>query len=185
MNESSFTELTTVVAPPATPYLGDGSWDGLVEELGTALPAEYVALMKRYGGGSWLHFLYFYTPLRINRFLNRARNFAKGYVYQQELVIDAGATPMQVWPEPGGFLPFANDANAGTLGWVMTGPPDEWPLLLVSREHWDFPLPGGLVDTLLDWARGGRPVSEFPVLGGDDDLVQEAVFTPWDAGAAW
>jgi hypothetical protein len=34
--------LRLLVPPPAAPYLGDGSWERLFDELGTRLPAEYV-----------------------------------------------------------------------------------------------------------------------------------------------
>ncbi|WP_018220958.1 hypothetical protein [Salinispora pacifica] len=42
---------------------------------------------------------------------------------------------LPVWPEPGGFLPFANSIDSDELGWLTEGNPDEWPLIIF--ELWD------------------------------------------------
>src|SRR5260370_1421584 len=41
--------LRLLTPPPANPDLGGGAWEELFEDLGTALPSEYVALMELYG----------------------------------------------------------------------------------------------------------------------------------------
>ncbi|MEU3668315.1 hypothetical protein [Streptomyces virginiae] len=95
--------------------------------------------------------------------------------------------PLAVWPEPGGFLPFANSIDGDYLGWLTEGgDPDIWPLIVWPR-HADQgpPLEDGLIDTLLDWQRGTLVTPGFSTFDEDDDPVEFADFEPWDDDAYW
>lgn len=178
--------LSLLVPPPEVPYLGGGTWDGLFEELGTRLPAEYVALMNRYGAGYWSSWLRFVTPLRTN---------GKGFVHHATQVLGwyrSGRAefpqyyPLPVWPEPGGFLPFANSIDGDALGWLTEGEPDAWPLTVAPR-HADQgpPLPDNLTHTLLEWLRGRVATPGFPRLDELDDPLEFIEFVPWDDEGYW
>jgi hypothetical protein len=173
--------LSLLVPPPEAPYLGDGTWEELFDELGTRLPAEYVALMDRYGAGCWSQWLRFVTPLRIN---------GRGFAHHAAQVLDGYRSlradfpeyhPLPVWPEPGGFLPFANSIDGDQLGWLTEGDPDKW-LLIVSPRHADqgLSLPSNLTDTLLEWLRGRFATEGLPGLDKLDDPLEFIDFEPWD-----
>ncbi|PWK66717.1 SUKH superfamily protein [Streptomyces sp. CG 926] len=181
--------LELLSPPPAEPYLGGDSWDGLFAELGTVLPREYVTLMQRYGAGSWGRWLRFFTPLRTRdherRFVVAVEEVLDGYRQLRTSYPDA--QPLAVWPEPGGFLPFANSIDGDQLGWLTEGTdPEAWPLVVWPR-HADQgpPLESGLIDTLLAWQRGTLTAPGLPGLDRSDDPVECAGFAPWDTGAYW
>jgi hypothetical protein len=178
--------LSLLVPPPEVPYLGGGTWEKLFEELGTRLPAEYMALMDRYGAGCWSKWLNFVTPLRTN---------GRGFAYHAAEVLDGYRSlragfpeyhPLPVWPEPGGFLPFASSIDGDQLGWLTEGDPDSWPLI-ISPRHADQgpPLPGNLTDTLLEWLRGRFASEGIPGLDKLDDPLEFIDFEPWDDEAYW
>ncbi|QBJ91280.1 hypothetical protein D0Z67_13930 [Streptomyces seoulensis] len=179
--------LRLLCPPPADPCLGDGTWAGLFGELGTALPSEYVTLMNLYGAGYWSDWLRFYTPLRTGdrRYLQHIESTTDGY---RDLKASRPEWhPLVPWPEPGGFLPFANSIDGDELGWLTQGDsPEDWPLIVWPR-HADQgpPLRTGLIDTLLSWLRGKFSTPGLAALDEDDDPVQFDVFKPWDDSAYW
>ncbi|MGQ5264817.1 hypothetical protein ACTWLT_29100 [Micromonospora sp. ZYX-F-536] len=178
--------LSLLVPPPEAPYLGGGTWTDLFEELGTRLPDEYVSLIDRYGAGNWCKWLNFVTPLRTN---------GRGFAYHAAQVLDGYRElraafpeyhPLPVWPEPGGFLPFASSIDGDQLGWLTEGDPDQWPLI-VSPRHADQgpPLPNNLTDTLLEWVRGRFATEGLPGLDALDDPLAFIDFESWDDEAYW
>jgi hypothetical protein len=179
--------LRLLCPPPADPYLGDGTWAGLSHELGTALPSEYTTLMDLYGAGCWGNWLRFYTPLRTGerRYLQHIESTTNGY--RQLKANRPQLYPLASWPEPGGFLPFANSIDGDQLGWLTEGDsPDDWPLIVWPRHAKQGPpLPDGLIDTLLAWMRGTFSTEGLPALDEDDDPVEYAAFEAWDDRAYW
>lgn len=178
--------LTELTPPPHHPYLGGGTWERLFEELGTRLPAAYVALMDRYGAGCWGDWLRFHTPLRTDGGFRRLAE-QDAEAYRGAIGGWRAEDPFPVWPEPGGLLAFATSNDADVLGWLTEGPdPDAWPLVVWPRHAPQGPpLPYGLVDTLLAWQRGRFEAEGLPGLDRDDDPVEFALFEPWDATAYW
>jgi hypothetical protein len=177
---SGLQALRTLVPPPDRPYLGGGTWQRLSRTLGVALPTEYVDLMDTYGAGTWSNWLRFYPPLRF-----RSPSFAN----QVESVLDAYRGlreefpeyhPLATWPEPDGFLPFADTIDGDCLGWLVDGAPDGWPLIVWPR-HADQgpPLPGSLISTLLDWLRGRLDADGFFTYDEADDPLDFITFEPW------
>lgn len=178
--------LRLLVPPPAKPYLGDGSWEQLFKELGTRLPTDYIELLDTYGAGCWSEWLNFVTPLRTN---------GRGFAYHANEVLDGYRDlraqhpefqPLAVWPESGGFLPFANSVDGDVLGWLTQGSPDEWPLIVYPRHaEQGPPLQGTLVDTLLDWLRGSLVTAGFPGRDDIDDPLERIGFKPWNDESYW
>jgi hypothetical protein len=115
--------LRVLVPPPDAPYLGGGTWERLFDELGTPLPAEYMSLMECYGAGCWSNWLRFAAPLHTDDGLAQyAAEVFDGYrmlrgKWPEEF-------PLQVWPEPGGFLPFARSIDGDEFGWLTEGDPE-------------------------------------------------------------
>jgi hypothetical protein len=170
--------LTALVPPPAAPRRGDRDWDWLFAELGTRLPAEYVALMDTYGSGEWLEWLAFPHPhLAEGRHLPHTVRWTTDlHRDRRQRFPDTYSYP--VWPEPGGFLPFASTIDADWLAWHTVGESDDWPVVHHSRHF-----PGrrttaehDLTTTLLNWVRGG-PLFDLKWEPGEDPR-EESVFRP-------
>ncbi|MFE5620615.1 hypothetical protein ACFQ8S_00865 [Streptomyces virginiae] len=86
--------------------------------------------MDGYGAGIWRGWPRFHTPLRTGerRCLTHVEDTVDAY--RQPKDGDAAWYPLAVWPEPGGFLPFANSIDGDYLGWLaQSGDPDTWPLI--------------------------------------------------------
>lgn len=179
--------LRLLSPPPERPYRGDGTWERLFAELGTQLPKEYVQLMEVYGAGDWGEWLRFLTPLRTGerRFVTHVEETLGAYRMLKDNYPDR--YPLAVWPETGGFLPFANSYDADHLGWLTEGPdPDTWPLIVWPRHADQQPaLEGGLIDTLLAWQRGTLATEGLAALDEEDDPVEHAGFEAWDDSAYW
>ncbi|MFF7754643.1 SMI1/KNR4 family protein [Streptomyces sp. NPDC007971] len=171
--------LRLLTAPPAAPRLGDATWEWLSEQFGTPLPAEYVRLMETYGGGCWSGWLRFPEPLRttaprltafVDRTLEAYESLRSGR--------HPRCYPLATFPEPGGFLPFADSIDGDYLGWLTEGDrPDDWPLVFWPRHAAQGPpLEQGLIDTLLAWQRGRLRTAGLCVLDQEDDPVEFARF---------
>ncbi|WP_019059875.1 SMI1/KNR4 family protein [Streptomyces prunicolor] len=179
--------LRLLSPPPERPYLGGGTWEGLFAELGTRLPTEYVELMEVYGAGDWGEWLRFLTPLRTGerRFVTRVEQVLGAYRMHKDR--HPHHYPLVPWPEPDGFLPFANSYDNDYLGWLTAGPdPDAWPLIVWPRHAEQGPaLADGLIDTLLAWQRGALVTEGLAGLDEEDDPVEKAGFDAWDDSAYW
>ncbi|RSN51770.1 hypothetical protein DMH12_21225 [Streptomyces sp. WAC 04229] len=179
--------LRLLSPPPERPYLGGGTWEGLFAELGTRLPGEYVRLMDLYGAGCWSEWLRFLTPLRTGerRFVTHVEEVLGAYRSARGRFPEDH--PLTAWPEPGGFLPFANSIDADHLGWLTEGDdPDAWPLVVWPRHApQGAPLGHGLVDTLVAWQRGTLVTHGLAGLDEEDDPLEFAGFEAWDDRAHW
>lgn len=165
--------LTVLVPPPQQPRLGGSSWDEVAEQLGTPFPSEYRALMERYGAGEWRDWLNFFDR---DELAEKVETLTE--VYQDLRQQFPEFHSLAVWPEPGGFLPFALSIDGDQLGWLTTGSPDEWPVSFVPRDgepgrRWRT----GLVDGLLRWSRGFTPRGT-PETDPLDDPLELAKFRP-------
>jgi hypothetical protein len=181
---SGLQALRALVPPPLRPYLGGGTWDRLFRTLGTTLPSDYVELMNAYGAGCWSNWWSFYTPLQF-----RSPSFAHRVAEMLDIYRELRGEfpefyPLAVWPEPGGFLPFADTMEGDVLGWLVDGAPDDWPLIVWLRSgDQPSPLSGPLIDTLLDWLRGNLDAGGFTTYDQDDDPLDFITFQPWTDGS--
>ena len=86
---------------------------------------------------------------------------------------------MAFWPEPGGFLPFADSTDGDYLGRFTDGPPEAWRLAVEPRHEASVAqLPHGLVTILLEWTRGSISYPGLPALDPRDDPLDFARFRP-------
>ncbi|MET9632089.1 SMI1/KNR4 family protein [Lentzea sp. NPDC006480] len=180
VTDSGLSALRDLVAPPVKPFLGGRTWEWLYGELGTRLPADYVALMETYGGGAWSGWLRLWAPLDPDEF---------GLAERSALVLDSERAakerfpeyhPLPLWPEPGGYLPFGDSIDGDGIGWLTVGSPDEWPLILTPRNHEQGPpLSGSLAETVLEWLSGRLRVKGLYKFD-KDELAEAATFWPAD-----
>ncbi|WP_225804993.1 SMI1/KNR4 family protein [Streptomyces sp. NK15101] len=163
---SGLETLTALVPPPAEPLLGEQSWEWLYERLGTRLPTEFVALMETYGAGEFCEWLRFGLPLGTGHYDLAPSVEWYGAAYRDLRADHPQYQPLAVWPEPGGFLNFADTIDGDELCWLTEGDdPDAWPLIVIPRHaEQGPPLTGTLVETLLAWLRGHLVQEGFPRL---------------------
>ncbi|MBB4982306.1 SMI1/KNR4 family protein [Streptomyces nymphaeiformis] len=174
--------LTALIPPPAAPHLGERSWEWLYERLGTRLPTEYVRLMETYGGGEWCQWLRFRTPLGTERYDLAGTEEWFGAAYRGLRADYPEYHPLAVWPEPGGFLPFADSIDGDELCWLTEGDtPDDWPLIVIPRHAGQGPpLTGTLTETLLAWLRGELRTEGLPrLVRPHEDPLDVIDFTPY------
>ncbi|MBC9716142.1 SMI1/KNR4 family protein [Streptomyces sp. TRM66268-LWL] len=179
---SGLEALTALVPPPESPALGKHGWEWLHERLGTRLPGAYVRLMEQYGAGTWAGWLRFHTPLGDDQYA--LAPWAEWYsdTYRSHRADFPQYHPLAVWPEPGGFLPFADSIDGDQLCWLTEGAtPDDWRLIVVPR-HADQgpPLESDLTETLLEWLRGRFTTEGLPWLGRSDECPLDYIgFEPF------
>ena len=175
----SLARLQALVPSPEQPHLGERSWERLAGELGTRLPADYVALMEIYGGGAWSEWLRLWAPLDPGELGLAARSAATLAAQREgrERFPQYHSSPL--WPEPGGWLPFGDSIDGDQLGWLTSGSPDEWRLQLVPRHaEQGPPLSETLADMLLGWLQGRLRVAGLYRFD-KDELADAATFWPW------
>ncbi|GAA2838887.1 hypothetical protein GCM10010441_74130 [Kitasatospora paracochleata] len=173
--------LGLLAPPPTVPYLGeDLTWERLFEQLGTRLPSDWLVLMRRYGAGCWGEWASFNPPLAEGErgLLGLVR--WRTSTYREHRARFPDRHPLAVWPEPGGFLPFATTIDNDALGWLTAGDPDSWPVVVQPRHaEQGPPLEGSSTEILLEWTRGRLDVEGLPGLDPDDDPFDFAEFEPW------
>ncbi|WP_394830011.1 SMI1/KNR4 family protein [Pendulispora rubella] len=175
---SGLAAIKVLVPPPKERYLGDATWEKVFEALGTRLPAEYVTLMNTYGAGCWSEYLRFGPPLAIDHKLGLVCQVAEVLEGYRSLRADHPQYhPLPTWPEPGGFLPFADSIDGDYVGWLTQGAPDEWPVIVYPHSaDQGPPLTGKLTDILLEWLRGRFSTDGLPEL---DEPLETIGFEPW------
>ncbi|WP_067824356.1 hypothetical protein [Actinomadura kijaniata] len=171
-------ELSALLPPPTTPFMGSRSWQEVFAELGTELPADFVALIERYGN---FHIVVQarddhgrripteYLSVRDPR-AERSVSWAQAAIYHAERFqalppFDRGPN---LWPAPGGFLGWGTTTNGEWLGWLTQGPSDEWPVAMTrSGDRWlDEVAEISATEFLVNWLTG-VPDFELPDLSAD------------------
>lgn len=171
--------LRELVPPPARPQLGDQTWEWLFTRLGSRLPADYVEFMETYGGGAWAGWLRLWAPLDAGdmglaacagSLLGAERQARAEFPHHYRLPL---------YPEPGGYLPFGDSIDGDRIGWLTSGSPDEWQLVLMPRhEDEESRLSGSLAGTVLQWLSGRLKVAGLYRFD-KDELAEAATFRVW------
>lgn len=126
----SIENLIRVVPPPERP--GDpfaGPWREVESKLGTVLPADYKAFVRRFGLGYFMEYLRVWTP----------RAFDSDWRLEQaapraiEVLGEEHDFPFPLWPQPAGLLPFGSTLDGDFLAWVTSGSPDDWHVAVLDR----------------------------------------------------
>ncbi|MGW5261780.1 SMI1/KNR4 family protein [Microbispora sp. NPDC004025] len=167
-------KLIALVPPPAEPIHGETAWEAVFAELGTSLPADFVALVDRYGScyfGEWLSVADPRSAAGGESFADAARYVGDQYrEFRKEW---PSWYPLAAWPEPGGFLKWGSTDNSDLIGWLTEGEPEAWPVIIWPRHHDQGPaIRLTATEFLLEWFSGntfGRP--ELPDL---DEVTCEA-----------
>ncbi|MYW05043.1 SMI1/KNR4 family protein [Streptomyces sp. SID3343] len=145
-------ELTRRVPPPVDPVDAAGDWSAVEAALSVSLPADYRALVERYGWGAFADFLSVHTP-----FGNRAHSRVEWQGTPQFVPAGADAAreyPYPLHPSPGGLLIWGSDEDANRLGWLTDGPADTWSVVIWGRGGGYEEHPMGAARFLDRWVTG-------------------------------
>lgn len=156
---SDLEELTSRVPPPEDPP-PEVDWAAAQAALGFELPADYRALIDRYGGGS-IAALRVLVPGHPNPHADLVRQVEQQR-WTLHYIIDAGE---ELPYEPDALLPWGIDGAGNTVWWLMEG---DWPVVAneARGDRW-YRYDGGAV-AFLAAILAGRAPRDFLVIGGDD-----------------
>jgi hypothetical protein len=125
-------DLVTLVPPPAEPVDAQGDWRSVEVSLGTALPADYKALIELYGLGMFVDFILLHTPFGPRAsLLQRARDLPEELRGAPDQWLER--FPYRVYPQPGGLLEWAATDLGDKLCWATEGPPNTWRVVVWPR----------------------------------------------------
>ncbi|WP_078585115.1 SMI1/KNR4 family protein [Streptomyces anulatus] len=143
--------LTRLVAPPAKPIDASGDWTVPEMALGVRLPEDYKWLVETYGWGEFCDFLYLRTPFGTSKY--------NGVEWQSGRLPEAPDRdreryPYPLHPSPGGLLIWATTMDADRLCWLAVGDPQDWPVVVWSRDGQYETFAMGAAEFIEGWAGG-------------------------------
>ncbi len=118
---ASLWRLTDLVPPPDLPVQAHGDWKRFVSVNGFPPPEDYRMLIREYGAGTFGRWLRLIEPF------DHTASFMDKVYAEYRVLRSRGGPDWPLWPEPGGFLPWATTATGDHVGWRTTGHPDAWP----------------------------------------------------------
>jgi hypothetical protein len=156
---SDLDDLTSRVPPPDDPPPAV-DWEAAHAALGVVLPADYRALVERYGAGS-IAGLRLLVPGHPNRYVDLLRQVEPQRWALQQLIDQGIEQPYA----PAALLPWGIDEGGNAVWWLTEG---SWPVVAneARGEDW-YRYDGGAV-AFLAAILAGRETSDFLVIEGDD-----------------
>ena len=127
--------------PPAVPFEAPQGedWLEIERKIGTALPCDYKRFIESYGSGRIDDFLSILNPFSANKYLNLFFQFETQLASLSELkATGSEIVPFDLFPMPGGLLPFGITDNGDVLYWVTVGQPDVWTVAINASRSPDW-----------------------------------------------
>ncbi len=129
---TTFDDLVALVPPPAAPIDAAGDWTAVETALGAGLPADFKALVGRYGLGQFAEIILL-TPFSVRAngmfdLVKKARTQLDLYRTHRDDWPDD--FPYPLYPEPDGLLEWGTISDGDTLCWLTTGEPDRWQVVV-------------------------------------------------------
>jgi hypothetical protein len=151
--------LIEVIPPPDPAHGFKGAWGQVEAELGTALPQDYKDLVRLYGPGSFLEFIWVDVPRARNPHMRLGHHFTA----IRDLFRNEEALAYAIWPDPGGLLAFGATTNGDNLFWLPHGEPEDWSVVVWDRGMGEFEVfDCDLTNFLAGLAAGKILPKEFP-----------------------
>ena len=125
--------LIAILAPPPEPQEAgrESEWARVEHELGVRLPEDYKKFVQIYGSGMIDGFVVVLNPFSANRNINLIE---AGRLDREALAELRAGYPddyrHDLYPAPGGLLPFAITDNANVFYWNTNGEPDRWTVVV-------------------------------------------------------
>lgn len=176
-------ELVKLVVPPTKPIVVDGDWHAFAAINGFDPPSEWVALLGRYGycslGGEAIQLRDPFPPE--GSFIEcseHERRELRGWISIYEWY-----PRWPIWPDRGGFLPWADLRDgSGEIGWLTVGSPESWRVAVLERGGRGTATGFGTLEYLLHLARHIDDVERFSRQGlgwMDDQTTIPYRPVPW------
>lgn len=143
-------KLTKIVPPPKAPFESGSAkeWTQLQKKLGTKLPDDFKEYGKKYGSGSFGYSVHVYQPFS-QEFLEMV-NFHSCNLEAFKVGEGADYVPYEVFPPKSGLLVWGGDSNGNELYWKTVGEPNEWSIVVRSRDNEYQEFPGPFTEFLAD-----------------------------------
>ncbi|RSM85779.1 SMI1/KNR4 family protein [Kibdelosporangium aridum] len=112
-------------------------WDTVERRLQTVLPSDYKQFMSRFPAGVLSDSVRIHNPVQSDAQL---ASFVDEFDLKLEVarLSRAEYDLYEVFPAPGGVIPFAADVAGGSFFWLpRTSDPDEWHVVYQSRDSPD------------------------------------------------
>jgi hypothetical protein len=125
-------------------------WERVEREIGTVLPDDYKGFLRQYGSGVIDDFLVVLNPGSVNPNINLiVAGSMRRRALQELRARFPGSYVHDVFPAPGGLLPFAVTDNANVLYWKTIGEPNSWTVVIYEGRGPSFAeFPGGMAECL-------------------------------------
>jgi len=143
--------LTRLVAPPAKPIDASGDWTVPEIALGVRLPEDYKWLVEIYGWGEFCDFLYLRTPYGASKYNGVEWQSGRPSGAPER---DRKRYPYPLHPSPGGLLVWGTTMDADRLCWLTVGDPQDWPVVVWSRDGEYETFAMGVAGFIEGWAGG-------------------------------
>ena len=170
--ERGLERLVRQVPPPPVPVRADGDWEEFAKQNSFLPPADYRALVRRYGAGSFGDWLLLIEPFNPTFPFIAAAGVECRDLRGVQRQFPQFYPAWPIWPELGGLLPWATTATGDHIAWRTEGKPEDWTALLWTRDGDDsceYRL--GTVDFLLGLVE--RTLRDPPFDYGDADPSAE------------
>lgn len=130
----SIRDLARLVEPPSKPLDVPKrlAWSKVEKMLGTRLPSDYKEFVAAYGSGLLGRLIVVLNPFSKTEgieFFSGAGLMTNGLRALKAALGDT-EVPYDVFPDPGGLLPWGGDQNGNGLYWLTGGEPDKWPCVV-------------------------------------------------------
>ncbi|MFE3109184.1 SMI1/KNR4 family protein [Kitasatospora indigofera] len=170
-------DLIRLVEPPANPVHGNGDWAQAEAALGLGLPADFKALVERYGFGQFVGFISPLTPFGgRNLLVEQAQGLLDGERSFRRR--NPEKCPYPFHPEPGGLLPWAGVDSGARLCWLTDGEPDSWTVVAWSPRSWYYEAHDVGAVGFLHGLLSGRITTEAFSLEDEDEQLPPPSFEP-------
>jgi len=149
----SFVTLEKIMTPPivAQGAWSPDHWKVVEEQLGTGLPEDYKRFLEVFGIGTINGFLVVLVPRSSNQhvdLLKRGRSELEAYETSKREFPTYYRD--DIYPIPGGILPFAVTDNGEVLYWRTVGSPERWTVTVYeSRGPKKVDFNGGMTEFLV------------------------------------
>nr|MDT0658665.1 SMI1/KNR4 family protein [Micromonospora sp. DSM 115978] len=159
-------DLVRRVPPPTVPVDGQGDWAAAEATLGLSLPADFKALIGRYGRGEFCDLLFVYPPFGECTLVGYGVHMLDDD--RRERIDFPEDYPYPLYPEPGGLLVWGATSNGDRLCWRTKGAPDDWPVVVWNPRGAAYELHAmGAVAFIEGWLSGRVHCQMIPAVVTD------------------
>lgn len=155
--DAAMLRLAELAQPPLRPVAAEGDFAAAVTDLGIPLPADFRALVGRYGYGTFGDHVHLWSPFFAPCTM-MARSRAALEADRMLARMHPKAVPFALFPDAAGALPWADTDNGDVAYWLTDrGAPDRWLVAVWNPRSGREP---ALFESALEWLTSWLEASE-------------------------